>query len=290
MRPALLSAVVLAVGVVSAQTPLPSPPGVGPLVEEERAFAHLSSVIGQAPAFLAYFADDVVTFGPLPGRGKAGLRAAAAKSVFPAVRLLDWEPWHAGISAAGDLGFTTGPARLMEIASGRVLYSGWFFSVWKHDAVGWRVAADVGTRSPAPEALRPHDVAAEAPPAVPRKGRVSLDAVRSLEAAFARDVAARGLLAAYEPYLAEATRLHRDGREPVVGERAVSSFLAAESKPAGWRVSGGGIAASGDLAYTYGEYLATPAAAGDAARSGFLHVWRRGGTRGWWLAADVVTR
>ena len=40
------------------------------LVESERAFARLSGRLGQVPAFLAYFGDDVVTFQPLPVTGK----------------------------------------------------------------------------------------------------------------------------------------------------------------------------------------------------------------------------
>ena len=52
--------------------------GVEVLAAAERAFAALSVKVGYLPAFLAYFSDEVVTFGPVPGRGKESLRAAAA--------------------------------------------------------------------------------------------------------------------------------------------------------------------------------------------------------------------
>src|SRR5512143_3187401 len=111
------AAALVGIGVVLAWPGRPAVRAERPVdavVEAERAFSALSARIGHVPAFLAYFADDVVTFGPAPVRGKAHLRAAAAKmSVPPAVRL-DWEPWFADVAAAGDLGYTTGPSIFTE--------------------------------------------------------------------------------------------------------------------------------------------------------------------------------
>lgn len=289
MKSATVLAIALAAGLVSADSRAPSGPGVAALVEEERAFAQLSGKVGQAAAFLAYFADDVVTFQPAPQTGKSALRAAAAKAVLPAPRMLDWEPWYAGVSSAGDLGFTTGPSRITDVASGQAVHTGWYFSVWKHDHNGWRVAADVGVRAPDVGPLRPHDVGGdEALPVTRATGR-SFEAVRELEAKLARGAARQELLRAYAPYLDATTRVYRDGRDPAVGAEHARALLSGEAPSAGWRVAGGSIATSGDLAYAYGECGAATAGGGASSRCGFLRVWRVG-PGGWRLAADVVTR
>src|SRR5512144_399135 len=79
---------------------------VDSLVQAERAFSTLSGKIGHVPAFLAYFADDGMTFQPAPAAGKERLRAAAARIAGPPPVRVDWEPWFADISEAGDLGYT----------------------------------------------------------------------------------------------------------------------------------------------------------------------------------------
>jgi ketosteroid isomerase-like protein len=257
------------------------------LVEAERAFARLSGKVGQVPAFLAYFADDVVTFQPAPSAGKQRLRAAAEKLTLPSPRLLDWEPWFADVSEAGDLGFTTGPSLLTEIATGKTLYSGWYFSVWKHDDNGWRVAVDVGVGAPAVDALRPKAVTTGSGPE-PAGRRGTRDDLMALERDLSATAAAKGLASAYASRLGPTSRVHRDGMPPLVGEPAISAFLDGQAKPRGWRVVGAAVSASGDLAYAYGEY--DTGGAGDRPQpSGFLHVWKRG-PRGWLLAADIVTR
>jgi ketosteroid isomerase-like protein len=289
MKSATVLVFALAAGLVSAHDRGQRAPGIPALVEEERAFARLSGKVGQAAAFLAYFADDVVTFQPAPQTGKGALRAAAAKAVLPAPRMLDWEPWYAGVSKAGDLGFTTGPSRVTDVATGQAVYTGWYFSVWTHDRNGWRVAADVGVQAPAVEALRPHEVGGdEAAAAADAAGR-SFDAVRELEEKLARGAARQGLVRAYEPYLDSATRVYRDKREPAVGEEHARAVLAGEPQWARCRVTGGSLAASGDLAYAYGACEAAAAGGGAVPGGGFLHVWRLG-PGGWRLAADVVTR
>jgi hypothetical protein len=96
-----------------------------------------------------------------------------------------------------------------------------------------------------------------------------------------------GLAGAYVPYLSDATRLYRDGSSPIVGQADVRAYLADKRAPAGWRVVGAGVSASGQLAYAYGFYGVAPTEAPAAAKASFLHVWTRG-PKGWTLAADIV--
>ncbi|MGH7470153.1 MAG: hypothetical protein ACRENP_19580 [Longimicrobiales bacterium] len=51
-------------------------------------------------------------------KAKKDLLASPPDSA-PAPMILSWEPVYAGISRAGDLGFTTGPTTRTERASGR---------------------------------------------------------------------------------------------------------------------------------------------------------------------------
>lgn len=266
------------------------------LVEAERAFSRLSLRIGQAAAFLAYFGDEVVTFHPQPVLGKEELRRQAAAVPTPPPRNLDWEPWFADVASSGDLGYTTGPVLLAEGATGKTLFTGWYFSVWQKDRGGWHVAADIGVGAPPVGPLRPEQTAATGQTprlTMPPAGRVTL-AHRSaygalLKAERALDAARPGQeAAAYRGRLGAETRLYRDGVAPVVGRDAILAFLAKRPVPAGCRAAGVEVASSGDLGWSYGTCQAGPGTPGTegAARS-FVRVWKVD-AEGWKLQAEVI--
>jgi ketosteroid isomerase-like protein len=255
-------------------------------VEAERAFSRLAGKIGYIPAFLAYFADDVVTFQPAPATGKDRLREAAARMPMPPPVKADWEPWFAGVASGGDLGYTTGPSVFSDASTGKVLRTGWYFSVWKHDAYGWRVAADIGVQAPDAGPLRPHAVdVAPAATGKPRSREDLLAVERDLAAAITNE----GLPKAYRRYTGPTSRLHRDGSAPVVGAANIDAFLAGQPRPTGCHVVEAGLAKSGDLAYAVGDCEIAPASGTTPAKAGFLRVWTSAAS-GWSLAADVVTR
>jgi ketosteroid isomerase-like protein len=260
------------------------------VVEAERAFSRLSGKVGHIAAFLAYFSDDVVTFQPTPGIGKERLRQAADRMPVPPAIRLDWEPWFADAAEAGDLGYTTGPSISMETSTGKVVRTGWYFSIWKHDAAGWRVIADIGTETPPAGPLRPRtvDAADHSARGIAAAGRSKED-VLSLERALGAAISSAGLAKAYTPYLGASSRLHRDGVLPLVGAAAIAAYLASQPAVRGCRAMDAGISKSGDLAYSLGECDIAPASGTSPIQAGFLRVWKSG-PRGWWLAADVVTR
>lgn len=262
------------------------------LVEAERAFAKLSAKLGQLPAFLAYFADDVVTFRPLPAGGKDALREAAVSAPNPSVRLLDWEPWFAGIARAGDLGYTTGPSVVTDLVGGKVLRRGWYFSVWRHDEYGWRVVADIGVEAPGADPPRPSPltVGAAAPGAASDTRASIKQPWRAELAAAERELCEklpRSGAAAYRPYLTPSARFYRDGVGAVVGAEGILRFLSDKPLAAGCRAVQTIVSSSGDLAYSYGFYDLPASASETAATSSFLRVWQAGPS-GWLLAAEVV--
>ena len=116
MRRLLLVTVLVAsvaVPTMSAQrTPLAE------MIDTERAFAARALVVGSRQAFLEYFANDAIDFD--------GDRVVAARPEIekqpeppPGARLL-WEPRTGAISAAGDLGFLTGPVQSIDRKSTRL--------------------------------------------------------------------------------------------------------------------------------------------------------------------------
>ena len=76
------------------------------LVEAERGFAKAATTDGMRDAFLAVLSEDAVLFRPDPVSGRDWFEANP-----PPPGVLAWEPVHAEVSKAGDLGYTTGPWR-----------------------------------------------------------------------------------------------------------------------------------------------------------------------------------
>src|SRR5687768_7313068 len=83
------------------------------LVDAERAFARASEEKGTREAFLAVIADDGILFRPAAVNGKKWLLDHPAPAS-PKRSSLSWQPRFADISAAGDMGYTTGPWEFRE--------------------------------------------------------------------------------------------------------------------------------------------------------------------------------
>src|SRR5262249_11512065 len=124
-----------------AATALAAGDALQSLVDAERGFSRTSVEQGMRDAFLGNLADDGIVFQPLPVNGKS-VWAARAK---PASTLI-WEPAFAEVSAAGDLGYTTGPWELRPQADAdRPTLHGHFHTVWRRAPGGpWKVAVDIG--------------------------------------------------------------------------------------------------------------------------------------------------
>ena len=247
------------------------------VVAAERGFARDAADRGIRAAFLAHFAPEGIAFEPGPIRLVEvwGARAAPAD---PRRLALAWEPAIAGVSSAGDLGYTSGPYTLSEPAGRGVLAHGVYFSVWRRDAGGvWRVALDAGIVTPEPvqnAALLPDPLPprGDARPAMPDE---LADADRRLE----------GAASAYAVALAEDARWHVHGRAPVLGRDAVVAARAADARALRYTPGGAAVAASGARGLSYGRYEAigrdAPPPAGH-----YAHLWRRE-PAGWRIVVAV---
>jgi ketosteroid isomerase-like protein len=168
------------------------------LISAERAFAADAQTGTVQDAFLASIADDGVLFRPTASNGHEWLIA----NPMPSDLMLDWRPTYADVSAAGDLGYTTGPW-----SSGRrgtpPGAHGHFVTIWKRTGDGpWKFALDIGISHDQP-GVNDTTVAIGAfpPDTVDRDVEDSRDRLLNTDLEF--DAAATNdPLAAYEAYAA----------------------------------------------------------------------------------------
>jgi ketosteroid isomerase-like protein len=272
MRIAL--ALLLCASAVQAQTN-----ALQDLVNAERAFARSSEEKTTQDAFIAVLATDAVLFRPTAVNGPEWFRAHPA----PAEGLLRWGPQLAGVSAAGDLGYTTGPfesGRRGEAATGK----GWFVSVWRRQPNGaWKLFLDLGISSANAPSVANAAAAFRAAPSLgtPPAAKQTENDVLTADRNFAMIAATSGNRAAFDRMVADSARLYRNGVEPVVGKEAIVRAMGGPTT-IHWMPVSAGVARSGDLGYSYGMY--------DAAneRGNYVRVWSRGTSGEWKLVLDIT--
>src|SRR5262245_6609682 len=101
------------------------------VVDSERAFSRLAGEKGIRTAFLTFLAEDSIVFQdkPMPGREVYEKRPEGQGVLF-------WLPVVADISAAGDLGYSTGPWEYSPKPGEKPVAFGEFSSIWKKQADG----------------------------------------------------------------------------------------------------------------------------------------------------------
>lgn len=266
----------------AAKTPLQS------LVSAERAFARMSVAKNTRDAFVANLAEDCVMFRPLPVNGYELYHARPVG----AARLV-WEPVYAEVSAAGDLGVTTGPWEFTPppgTANPELAY-GQFFSVWRRGTgKPWKVALDFGishTRPAAGLGETPftsgpaHAGGATAP------GAADPAALATADAAFERTAHELNPARAVVSWTTSDLRYLFEGHEPREGEDARNAMSAMPARVE-FHTLGSAIASSGDLGFSYGVREADRDSPGEAPDSVvYVHVWRRADAGGWKISAAV---
>ena len=255
-RAILIAATGAALALCSAVAPAGAAPATGPLdslVASERAFAAMSVQKGMRDAFLEFLADDAIIFRPLPVIGKPIWQART-----PSPATLMWEPSHAEVSEAGDLGWTTGPWELRPPpdSTGRAappdgIAHGHFTTVWAKQPDGrWRVALDLGVSHGKPErGVGSGDFAPGPahPWAAGARKRTKLHAdLQSIDRVFMRDTKKRGW-AALDDWLTADVRLDREGEFPYEGRDAAKDALKGAADLVRLLPQGGRAAESDDL-------------------------------------------
>lgn len=263
------------------------PAALQEMVDAERAFARLARETTINEAFIAFFADEAVSFEPDPGPARERLRANARPQP-PGVALL-WEPRLGHVAASGELGFLTGPAE--SIAPNQPARTMNYFSVWKRQATGeFRVILDVGVATPGtPEFAagftRARTRARWTGAAVRSAAETTLSAADSELA----ERLSRGAPAdAYAASLHADARVMRHGTQPMTSRRAALAWLRAEVASMTAVPLKAESSNAGDLGYTWGRY-AVKTATGAAQAGHYVRVWSRQADGAWLIAADVMT-
>jgi ketosteroid isomerase-like protein len=257
------------------------------LAATERAFSKMSEEKGIKDSFLAYIADDGIIFRPGPVRGKDFLAPRP-----PARAKLVWRPIEVDLSAAGDLGYTTGPYQVWPPGAPADAKpgTGYFVTLWKRQADGnFKFVLDLGTGDNPLPAKGEADYAAPAATAKVALAKPAGDPAAGREALLAADrKLATAETAAYLAAFAGDGRALRMEQPLAVGHAEVAKALATV-KTADWKPSQAGIADSGDLGYTYGTVSLLGAGAAGAVGTGdYLKIWKKDAAGAWKIVVDVV--
>lgn len=267
------------------------------MVAAERGFAAATRELGVRDGFLTFFMDDAIDIAPSGGtlalvKARERLRSQPPAAL-PLARRLVWEPRWGAISAAGDLGWLTGPYTMRDARGLEADRHGAYFSIWKRQPDGtYKVRLDIGIATAREVVFPVGFTAGPAPIAAPSStaSTFSEDDIRLIEARFA-EAASQDFAAAYRAHLLSAARLHRNERSPFVGAEAAATFMAATFARMTWAVLHAEVAQSGDLAFTAGSYdaAAKPSEGrpGTPERGYFVRVWHRDAGAGWKIAFET---
>lgn len=271
---------------LAAQSRATTDTALASMVAAERAFSRHSATVNTQSAFLAYMAQNALLYRPRVVRAHDFLRARPT----PPDLLLLWEPVFADMSAAGDLGYTTGP----WIASSRSQRTaqptfGQYVTLWRRQQDGsWKAEIDGGIAH-GPDPVGPTGV--ETAPVPDWRGggtRAAAEAgLLAADSAFA--VSAKDdVAAAFQRRGTAHMRLLRTGRFPLTADSAISYLRATSGYT--WKPAAAAVSSSGDLGYTHGVYSIPATQRGRANESGdYLRIWRRDSSGDWRVALDLTS-
>jgi len=277
--------VILCTAVIAqAQTPLEE------MVKTEQAFSKMAADKNTREAFMTFIADDGLLFRPGAVNGKKWM---LEHPVPPSDKkpLLAWQPNFAGMSASGDMGFTTGPWEAKpDVNDPKPSAYGHFVTVWKKQPDGtWKFVVDLGISHPQSggpqtlwhptEKVEPSTTTVESAKAV--KALVDRDRILSLAAL------EYGLAKAFESHASPDVRVYRTGNIPFIGRSASEEALKKISGKLKSQPIGGDVSRAGDLGYTHGTYEISDAADKVVERGSYVRIWRNQGGA-WRVVLDVT--
>ncbi len=256
------------------------------LVAAEEEFARAALEQGINASFVKFFADDSILFNPFPVNGKQFYLTSEKD---PGV--LTWKPIYTDVSAAGDLGYNTGPSEYSEAPGKPPIGFGYFVSMWRKGADGqWKVVLELGTRN---------DKSTETPPLkFAPKNNISTkklnpererNKLADIDAKFARILSAKKGGGDISKYISENLRMNRMRVFPSSSREELLADLRGKQGKFTSQTIALHIAQSGDLGYSYGTYEINNSrsdAQAENEKGSFLRIWRREDGK-WKLVFDV---
>ena len=277
---------------IASSVPAQNRRSVDPLtamVATERAFSRMSEEKGIRESFTEFIADDGILFRP---RAVFGKKWMLENPMPPSTTrpLLVWQPTFAGISRAGDLGYTTGPWQFKnDIKDAKFSAFGNFMTVWKKQADGkWKFVVDLGVSNPEPK--KPSLLTY----GEPASGRFTRDAAKgrsdlvNTERDFSQASAKRGAVEAFLAYASSDVRVFRNQKVPFIGRKAAVAGWTPLTIEWTWTTQSADVSQSGDVGYSYGLYEMRDKAANSITETGnYMRVWKR--VKGAWkLILDLT--
>ena len=267
-----------------AQSPLQE------MVKTEQAFSKMAEEKNTRDAFMTFIADDGLLFRPGAVNGKKWM---TEHPVPPSDKkpLLAWQPSYAGMSASGDMGFTTGPWEFKpDVKDAKPTGYGHFVTVWKRQADGsWKWVVDLGISHPesgGPQTLwQPTDTIKSTTNTV--EAAVAVKALIDRDRKLSLATLEHGLGKAFESYASPELRLYRAGSLPFIGRPAAVAALAKTTGRLKSEPFGADVARAGDLGYTHGTYEVSDAANKVIERGSYVRIWRKQDDA-WRVVLDVT--
>jgi ketosteroid isomerase-like protein len=273
----LVALLILGIGsVVQGQSALQE------MVKTEQAFSKMAEEKNTRDAFMTFIADDGLLFRPGAVNGKKWMNE---HPVPPSDKkpLLAWQPAFAGMSASGDMGFTTGPWEFKgDIKDEKPAGYGHFVTVWKKQADGsWKFVVDLGISHPQSGGPQAHWE-----PVDNKKVTFKpVDGTNARKSLLDRDQSYS--VAEFTAYASPDVRLYRANSLPFIGRDAAATELAKSKGTIVWHPISADVSQAGDLGYTHGTYEVSDDTKKVIERGSYVRIWnKQSGT--WQIVMDVT--
>ena len=264
------------------------------MVLTEQSFSKTAEVKNTRDAFMEFIADDGLLFRPGAVNGKKWMNEHPAPPPPDGKRpLLAWQPAFAGMAAAGDLGFTTGPWEAKgDIKDAKPVGYGHFVTLWKKQSDGnWRFVVDLGIQHPdSGGPLTIWDVK----DTDSSKNFKTVDVASATEVLLQRDraygdeVSKSSLASSFHAFASKDTRLYLPDHQPYIGRDLSEKALESRKGAVKYQPIGGDVSKSDDLGYTHGTYeRADPVDPTKVEKGSYVRIWKKHGNA-WQIVLDVT--
>jgi hypothetical protein len=279
--------VTLLVTAAAAQSGAPAASAFEELVNTERAFVQLAQDQNWKAAFLQYFVDGI--------RGFEGedIKADLRKQPDPPKGLeFWWEPRYGDVAASGELGWLTGPVRIVppDAKERKPRFSN-YASIWRRLPNGaFKVILDVGITVPDAVPFPPgvNRVPMSSRYTGPETGDVARGRLLEADRQLTGNLIAQGQADAYARAMAPFARFHRNGVMPLSEKDKSLAWLKEQPAWSAGETKFGEASQSGDLGYTWGSYTVPKSGGGEPESGHYVRTWSRDSAGRWVLVLDVL--
>ncbi|HEY8105791.1 MAG TPA: DUF4440 domain-containing protein [Gemmatimonadales bacterium] len=265
-----------------------SPPPREALLAADSALSHAVATAGVSHGFASYLSQDAVYLEPDTEYIRGRDRAEAFLNGRLSDANLRFGPARAEVSGDGSVGYIVGWTELTQ--PGRPVGHGKYLAFWRRQSDGnWKLEAWNRSRAAeGPPAPLPALTDPGKSPARTVDAGAETRTLIGIDSAFAALSVARGAVQAFTSYAAPTAVSLGGGKDFTVGREAIGQEQAGPpGQVLDWKPALGGVGPLGDLGWTVGTFVFTPAGATPRSFEGkYLTVWQRADSGSWQFVAD----